>query len=575
MISSLYLHSPSQTKPLRIGVMVDGFETLSAFRQVLTDVQASDFARLELVVVNRQPAPPPPPAGNRLARYWRVLTNPDRRRLLLYALYQRFDDRRLEHPNPLELVDCTDIFSTCARMDVTPVTQRFVHRFTPEDVAQLRSYDLDVILRFGFNILRGDVLNCARYGIWSFHHGDNVFYRGGPALFWEVVEDNPQSGVILQVLTEKLDDGYVLCKSVFSTVRGLWRSQNVPNPYWGSTHFVIRKLHALHACGWEAVKAHAVPPEPYQGKTRIYRAPDNAQMLQWLAPKLAGKMLARPFRREKVYHWRICLRRADSPRLLQDASAGWSGYGWIKAPLGHFYADPFLIEHQGQVWMFFEDYAYAEKRGRIVCAQIEAGAPVGTSALCLDLPYHVSYPCVFAADGQLFMIPETSRKGAVDLYRCVDFPSTWKLEKTLFRGTVVDTTPLFHEGRWYFFTTFSEPPGNAAFGALFSADRLTGDWVLHPNSPISTDVRFARSAGPIHRIGNRLFRPVQDCSENYGRRIHIEEIVRLTPEAYESRRLHSIEPDWEKDLQGVHTYGYAAGMEVLDAATFADLGVVS
>jgi hypothetical protein len=36
---------------------------------------------------------------------------------------------------------------------------------------------------------------------------------------------------MLQVLTEKLDDGYVLCKSVFSTVRGLWRSLNVPYPY--------------------------------------------------------------------------------------------------------------------------------------------------------------------------------------------------------------------------------------------------------------------------------------------------------------------------------------------------------
>ena len=68
------------------------------------------------------------------------------------------------------------------------------HRFPPGAIAALLSHDLDVILRFGFNILRGEVLTSARYGIWSFHHGDNEFYRGGPPLFWEVVEDNPCSG---------------------------------------------------------------------------------------------------------------------------------------------------------------------------------------------------------------------------------------------------------------------------------------------------------------------------------------------------------------------------------------------
>ena len=140
MISSLYLHSRSQARSLRVGVMVDGFETLRAFRQVLTDIQASDFARLEVVVVNRQPPPAAPPSAGTLSRFLRVLLTSERRRLLLYTLYQKFDQRRIEHPDPLELVDCTDIFDHCRRLDVTPLAKRFVHRFPPEDVAELRSY---------------------------------------------------------------------------------------------------------------------------------------------------------------------------------------------------------------------------------------------------------------------------------------------------------------------------------------------------------------------------------------------------------------------------------------------------
>lgn len=566
MISSLYLHSRSHAQALRVGVMVNGFELSRALRQVLEDIQASDFARLELVVVNRNPQLVSPPRPSGIPRYLRLLSNPHRKQLL-FKLYQKFDQRHAGRPNPLEMVDCSDLLGSLARMDVVPVTKRFVHRFPEEATAKLRSYDLDVILRFGFNILRGEVLRSARYGIWSYHHGDNNFYRGGPALFWEVVENNPCSGVILQVLTEKLDDGYVLCKSLFSTARGFWRNSNCFFPYWGSTHFVIRKLHELHEGGWEAVKRRAVPPAPYEGKTEIYRAPTNLQMVKWLAPKIAKRLINHPFQGDHVHHWRICLRHADSPRMLAAASPQWSDFRWISEKPDHFYADPFLLDREGQTWLFYEDYSYKNHRGDICCAPVQDDLTLGPSVTCLSLPYHVSYPHVFPHDGEIFMIPESARNNSVDLYRATKFPFSWKLERTLFRGAAVDTTPVYHEGRWYFFTNLCEPPGNAVFGALFSSDRIDADWALHPASPVSTDVHTARSAGAIQRVDGRILRPVQDCSENYGRRIYIQEILQLTPDTYREQQLHSIEPNWVSGLRGVHTYGYSRGIEVLDAVT--------
>jgi hypothetical protein len=552
--------------------MVDDFEIPKVYRKVLMDIKASDFANLELVIVNRQEQLHPKSAAGRLSRYLRLFKDRDRRRVLLYRLFEKLDHRQLEETNPLEVVDCTDILGNCKQLDVTPITKRFVHRFPPDAIAALRSHDLDVILRFGFNILRGEVLTSARYGIWSFHHGDNEFYRGGPPLFWEVVEDNPCSGVILQVLTEKLDDGLILCKSQFATSRGLWPSHNQVNPKWGSAHFVIRKLHELHECGWEAVKKHVVSPAPYQGKTAIYRAPSNLQMLRWLGP-VAGKKIIRrliPLRRAEIYHWRICLRQIDSPKLIAGLSSNKSNFRLMPCPPGHFYADPFLLRDRGQVWLFFEDYLYGEKRGRISCAPVQSDLSIGAPTVCLDRSYHLSYPLVFHHDGEVFMIPESSQNQSVELWRATNFPFSWKLEKTLFSDSLVDTTPVFHEGRWYFFTTFSEPAGNAAFGALFSSDSITGGWVHHPNSPISTDVRYARSAGAILKFENRLLRPIQDCSENYGRRIYVEEILELTPDAYRRRRLHSIEPDWDKSLKGVHTYTFCDGIEVLDGLSVHD-----
>ena len=164
------------------------------------------------------------------------------------------------------------------------------------------------------------------------------------------MEDHPISGVILQVLTEKLDDGQVLCKSQFATARGLLPGRNSSVPYWGSAHFVIRKLHQLHESGWEAVQQQVVPTGPYRGKTEIYRTPSNSQMLNWLAPKVGG---INPLRSEKINHWRICCRPAETPSLLTGQSQDKANFRWMDCPPGHFYADPFLIEHQGQVWLFF------------------------------------------------------------------------------------------------------------------------------------------------------------------------------------------------------------------------------
>ena len=569
MISSLYLHSRSQAKPLRIGVLVDGFEMIRLFHEVLTDIQSSNFARLELVVINRQDrATAPRPSSNKLARYVGLLLDPSLRRRLLYSIYQKFDRRHVAQPNPLETVDGSGILNKIPRLDVVPFTKKFAHRFPPEAIAALRSYDLDVLLRFGFNILRGEVLTSAKYGVWSFHHGDNDFYRGGPPLFWEVVESNPCSGVILQVLTEKLDDGLVLSKSVFSTNRGLSVTRNLFNPYWGSRHFVIQKLHELHERGWESVKHHVVPPASYQGKAQIYTAPTNGQMVRWLAPQIVRKTIARPFRRDNLVHWRICLRRAPFSRLLNELTPGAAEYRWIESPAGHFYADPFLFGRDRQIWLFFEDYLHENGRGRIVCAPVQPDLSIGPAEPCLEVPYHLSYPFLFSHDGEAYMIPESGSNETVDLYRATDFPLSWKLEKTLFRGRAVDTTPVHHDGRWYFFTTLSETPGNAAFDALFSADDLMGDWELHPDSPISTDVRHARSAGAVQVSGDRLLRPVQDCSDSYGRRIQICEILELSRSAYRERRLHSIEPNWETGLEGVHTYSLCEGIEALDAVSF-------
>jgi hypothetical protein len=568
MISELYLHSRSGAKPLRVGVMIDGFQIPQVFHDALTDIKRSDFANVELVIVNQKAQRPAEGPGAKRSSPWQVLRDRGRRRTLVYDWFQTYDRRRLRKPNPLEAIDSTDLLGACSRLDITPADELFMHRFPPDATAALHAYDLDLILRFGFRTLCGEVLKSARYGVWSFRYGTSEYFRGGPALFREVMDGADCSDVSLLIAAGEPDAGLVLCKSSFPTVRGFWPSRNIFQPCWGSYHFVIRKLHELHEQGWNAVKQNAIPARPERAAKRIHPVPSNLDMVKWLVLNSPEEMNLRvnPWRKITSDQWRICIRPADSPQLITGQSQDKSGFRWMPIPRGHYYADPILIEHEGQVWIFFEDYIYEKDHGRIGCAPVGPDGTVGKVTICMDLPYHLSYPFVFHHDGDVFMVPESVANGSVELWRATEFPFSWELEKKLTSGLFVDTTPVLHESRWYFFTALlSRLRTHAAFGAVFSSPSLTGEWELHPASPISTDVRSARPAGAILKAGNRLLLPVQDCGERYGRRIQVEEIEELSPVTCRMRRLHSIEPDWDKTLKGVHTYGFCAGFEVLDA----------
>src|SRR5262249_40172338 len=153
---------------------------------------------------------------SRARAIWRRLTDKGLRARLAYDLYERLDARRRPADDPEEPVDCASLLAGVGRLEVQPIRKGFVHRFPHDAPEEMRAATLDVLLRFGFNILRGGILEVTRCGVWSYHHGDNDRFRGGPPELWEVVEGAETSGVLLQRLSDELDGGFVLCKSTFA-----------------------------------------------------------------------------------------------------------------------------------------------------------------------------------------------------------------------------------------------------------------------------------------------------------------------------------------------------------------------
>jgi hypothetical protein len=234
---------------------------------------------------------------------------------------------------------------------------------------------------------------------------------------------------------------------------------------------------------------------------------------------------------------------------------------------GHVYADPFLFEHDGRHHLFCEDVPPGTGRGVISHTELRAaGEPAAPPAPVLEAPYHLSYPFVFAYEGALYLIPETSAVERVELYRAVDFPHTWEREAVLLDGLdAVDATLLAHDRRLWLFAGVAAPGASSLEELhLFWAERPQGPWHSHPGNPIVSDVRRARPAGAIQRWGETLVRPAQDGSRRYGWATSFQAIDVLSTTSYAEHEIARIEPDAVRGARATHTYAADRTYEAID-----------
>ena len=205
-----------------------------------------------------------------------------------------------------------------------------------------------------------------------------------------------------------------------------------------------------------------------------------------------------------------------------------------------FVADPFMLKTEHTWYMFFEVMNGATRQGEIGLATSHNGMQWHYRQIVLREPFHLSYPHVFAWQGDYYMIPESCQAGAVRLYQAVDFPWRWTCRTTLLTGSyMVDASPFHYADRWWLFVETS-PAFRHDTLRLYCADALTGPWREHPLSPvIKGDARSARPAGRVTVNKNRVIRYTQDCSPIYGTQVRAFDICTLTTTAYDEREHRS------------------------------------
>src|SRR6476661_868526 len=440
--------TPNSRPPLRVGLLIDSHQQPAWVMAIIDDIQKSSVATISLVVRNASPGAVVAPRLSTTTRLSRWYAN---RHILLFALYERLDLRKFATADdPIRMVDASSDLASVPTVDVTPRETKFSDYFDDADVERILAYDLDVALRFGFRILRGRSLRIARYGVWSYHHGENLANRGGPAGFWAVMEGEPTTGSVLQILSEELDAGRVIYRSQART-SPLSVTKNRAGCFWKTSEFVIRKLRDLHEDGERALvdpEPKAQHPQAYSH--RLYLAPTNRDLAPHLTRLVARYAGAKWRELTTVDQWALGFRFGPKSSTGNVPDLSPFRFKWIVPPIDRFWADPFPLYIDGRYYVLFEELVYRSPKGRICGFELDEKGMVGEPVRVLERGYHLSYPYTFEWNGDRFMIPESVANRTVDLYRAVKAPYEWKFERTLLNDVrLVDATVVEIDGRWW------------------------------------------------------------------------------------------------------------------------------
>jgi hypothetical protein len=258
--------------------------------------------------------------------------------------------------------------------------------------------------------------------------------------------------------------------------------------------------------------------------------------------------------------------------LLMPTSSNWNELTMYRSnrlvpPKDRIWADPFFVEHDTKKYLFFEEFITDKKKAHISFFELDLNYNPTTKEpfIAINESFHLSYPAIFNDANVHYCVPESASNASLTLYQSTAFPLQWKPIKTLFDNSkIYDPTFIKHEGIWFLFCTqkvFSESSSDMYLHIYFTKDLLNEPLQNHPLNPIYRDARIARPAGAIFKdINNKLIRPVQCCVPRYGHSIQFFEIEELSTVSFSEKVITGINPNWDKNILGTHTFNYTNGL---------------
>lgn len=233
---------------------------------------------------------------------------------------------------------------------------------------------------------------------------------------------------------------------------------------------------------------------------------------------------------------------------------------WLKHTYkDRFFADPFLYSvDQENYYILVEEFPFYTNKGYISLLTVDRISMVlKKKEKIIEESYHLSYPFIYHKE----IIPEAYRSGKSTAYKFED--KNIKSKRIIANMGVIDQTFLEYKGmKWLFATDKDNPLGGLK---IFYKANEDEEWISYKNNPVKTDIRTARPGGHFFKMGDKLYRPVQDSEKIYGNKIRIMEVRELSPDRFVENEVAVFSSAGNPPFElGFHTFNVEDGFIVVD-----------
>lgn len=375
--------------------------------------------------------------------------------------------------------------------------------------------NLDLIIKFGMNLLKDPQDIPSKYGVLSFHHGDPSEYRGRPSGFYELINGANHVGAVVQQLSNKLDGGTIRSFGKYRIINHSYR-QTLENLFANSASLL--RLAILNCVTSVTIDLSTA------GKN--HRLPSNKTVVQFVSLLTRRKIKRFIFGLFGRREWKIAETSPLSFEKLKPMQIIDLINPISPSQKTSFIADPFILPSGD---LIFEAAQKNSELGQLMTLSDGRISLVDTSLI--GKHNHLSFPFVTQTDDKCFIMPEMAQSGAQLLCELQNnsIIKTYKMVG-LDNERLIDPILLHRNETWWL---FAGKQGNE-FDHLFawSSSDLFGPYKQHPMNPVVIDPSRARNAGGFINFGAELYRLGQNNCREYGDGVTICRVLQLDKDNY-------------------------------------------
>lgn len=234
---------------------------------------------------------------------------------------------------------------------------------------------------------------------------------------------------------------------------------------------------------------------------------------------------------------------------------------WLKMPRKGWFADPFILDvNDKEIQVLVEEMPVGKPcKGVITLLKVNRNTfELISKKIVLEIPTHLSFPCVLRENGRIYVYPESAKSGKLDVYEFDPKTETMTFVKTICDDVVWDSCITDRLGERMLFTGAHDGDQILDIYRWEASKERFLPWKQEVS-----DNKNVRMGGQLFDYNGEVYYPAQDCNGGYGSALQIKR-VKYSNGQFSFVTVKRITSPHPKMKLGLHTLNEYKGVVVID-----------